>query len=822
MGRRVLAFFLGMLVGIVFVFGAVGLAIYITATVVKPSDIYPDSNKYLGDLADKSLYDMYKSIAELYREKVGIQDDDGMYFTFGQFCEHYNINPNELFGKEVSQDILDIPMFEFFGDNKDPAMQQVKVSAFFSLVNLITSNPDGTNYFFTQKMIEKLAKHNMAELSEDEKGFPYVFDRVLLVDVMPSAFPEEKEADNVIMWALGQTSVGRLMGGFEGNVLLQFKEGGAFETMGSLKMKELVGEGSGILNALFKDNQLADLIDDDGSINIDGLTENMYVGELLEYKRNALDEESLQGFTVKFEEDDRAILSRGEGDEEELVIRIPISDEGEYRYYETKFICTVTEHSHEDCEQSDDGYLCGQQEHVHNAYCYGFVWYNCQFEDGEHTHGTECLATGIMGKLANEKVSELRDLNDTIMSFTLYDVMGNDVPPMLKSIQNTKLRDLNRAIDKMYLGDFLEYTRFTTDGLTEIDNVNLPNGVKQYVNADTGETLLAKRDEQDGNWYVARLDCANDEHTDADHTLDCYDFIWYAPNDGEEGVEYEEVTGVMGRLASIPIGELSASKLTKLVDDTKLGEVIDKDTLNGNALLKELADVRIGSLSKELNALYVGSAMGYSREEATGDFGGHNRVDGTNCVYQNVNDGVKTYVKLDQKKNKYYNAQLNCTKKFDEQHPNHDDSCYGYVWYNCNVEPDTDHTHVEECVVKGLNSKMSNLTMDELANGELTKIFTSLTVWDAIESGMISFDGETETFYKYAIICCEDNHECSLTGYFEYYAAQMAQNKTPLASEYWHLKHDSLIPDEDDQIAHRDEWMNLPLTTFIGNILSAF
>ena len=1297
MGRRVLAFFLGFLIGIVFVFGAVGAAIYITATVVHPSDIYPDSNKFLGDLADMSLYDIYRSITDLYKEKAGVTED-GLYFTLGQFCEHYNINASELFGgKEVPQDVLEIPIFELLSENSDAAMQQVKVSALFSLVNLFSSDETGEG-LFSQEMIVKLRAYNMAELTDSEKGFSYVFQDVLLSDVLPGIFPPDRFDDNAIMWAFGQSSIGKLFGGMNGNLLLQFKPEGAFEAMGSLKMKELLGDDSAMLNAIFRNYTLADFIDDNGSVNPDDILDGVYLGDLLGYQRNQLKERDTQEFSEKYvsENGNKAVLSKGEGEDEEFIIRLSPVGDGDYEYFQARMTCTIAEHEHsEECGEADEdgkyqcgttnhehnancfgfiwymteaatevadddmikdgvhynrasglytaiadvtigdltngnadalidrlmdvklheilegqdtsgivdnlkdmtlrellndgieqiylgtffGYVreevpddgfselngltdvkindagviirkdgdkwyiaestceedehthedecyedgeltCGKKvhhtaacykfvwymdadctvpstgikaalssttvgglhnindtildltlnevlgsenmpsmlkglgstkirnleaaingmylgdfleyvrkplsdvegestplknedgdviyyliidahgnialsadetnwyegtlictdddpehehdcdcygftwytcndesenhvhgsgnncslvegmmgklanetianlnglnetvmsftlrdvmgedvpdmlksiqdtqiknlndaidqmylgdfleyirkpvdgvdeydeefkdangktlyylantgdgvamsvdgkvwyegelicltsddtDHVHNADCYGFVWYKCKESEKGHTHDENCYTApveGMMGKLANEKVNELGDLNETIMSFTLRDVMGEDVPSMLKSVQDTPIRDLSEAIDEMYLGEFLEYKREIPENIDEFVRLDADTDIKLYFDSEANETLYAKLDE-DGNWYLAKLDCTNKAHTSlTDHDASCFDYVWYELKSANSD-EYKEVTGVMGRLASVPIGELSSDTLREKVNNTTLGEVLGD--LSNNAILNELSDVRIGDLSKELNELYVGTAMGYHREEATGDFIPDNKND---TIIQN---GDK-YYKLDEHKNKYYNAQLNCRQKHA-----HGNDCYGYVWYDC--EHNNENAHDEACIVKGLNSKMSNLTLKGLADNQLNAILEGLTIGDLIDSGMMNAI-EGDNVYKLAIIFCGEDHsfsetvreaitgkeyqvqyECTLAGYFSYLASN-PDDKT--AENFWERAHDDSF--EDDQDAMNDHlfaWKDMPLKEFMSQLLSS-
>lgn len=829
MGRRILAFFLGLLVGIVFVFGALALALYIAVTVVTPNDVYPDSNKFLGDLADMSLYDIYQSIADLYAEKVGLTDENGNYFTLGQFCEHYNINPSDLFGgKEVPQDVLDIPVFEFFAeDGTDPAMQQVKVSAFFALFNMFVSGEDGSG-FFTQTTLNKLALHNMAELFDEEKGFSYVFEEVLLVDLMPGTFPEEKVEDNAAMWAFGQTSVGRLLGGFEDKVLLEFKESGIFETMGSLKMKELLGNSGALVSAMFGNYNFADLIDDDGNLNIDGLVDKMYLGDLFGYQRGLFVGDTSE-FTLLCGDEERAVLYRGEGEDIEYLLRLKVASDGEmYDYYTAKLTCTTPAHTHgEDCAVDEQGsYLCGHIAHAHDTDCFGYIWYKCGLSESDgHGHSEGCLATGMMGLLSNEMVSDLSNLSDKIMSFTLKDVLGDNVPQALKSIENTPLSDLENAIDGMYLGDMLEYIRVIPDNLDEYRDLEGAENIRFYTNGD-GETLYAMRDEINGNWYSARLDCTATSHLRNGHNEDCFDFIWYGAS-ADDASTYIEIKGVMGKLASILIGDMSADGLTRIINNTRLGEVINTE---GSTLLSELSDVKIGELGTELNNLYVGTAMGYHRKEAASDYAPNDsdRVRNTSSVYIYDNGGETVYYKYHARKDKYYVAQLTCVEK-DRAHV-HDDNCYGYIWYNCES---AEHAHNDDCVVRGLNGKMANLSMNELSNGELDNILRSLTMRDLIDSGILNLNDD-DSAYKFAIIFCGENnhscngddpaHKCTLSGYFAYQTQFVGSDNTATAQDFWLHTHNYANEGELDEngIAHRDAWEDTSLTEFINKLLGAF
>ena len=1115
MGRRVLAFFLGFLLGIIFVFGAVAGALYLGATVMHPSDVYPESDKFLGDLANMSLYDIYNSITALYKDKVGITGENGKYFTLGEFLEHYHINASELFGgKEVPSDVLDVPIFEFINtENSTNAMRQIKVSALFAFVNMFTEGEEGGG-LFSQEMLEKLAAHNMAELVDEELGMVYVFQNVTLADVLPGIFPTTDNAESMLMWGLGQSSVGRLLAGFEGSILRQFKENGAFEALGSLKITQLLGENSQILSAIVKDYKVCDLIDDDGNLNPDGIMNGLYLGDLLGLKRNLLTDVQTDGFSFQATHGDVTVYAN----DDDCIICVKTID-GEYEYFEGRLFCSITdsEHVHDvDCfgftwynqedtpttgmyaaiaditvgdlmsgssdaiidrflelklgeilegqevsgainhlkdmtlralleggidniyfgvifeyarkqetnldgwnvvedtagkvMQKDGNYVrldgntwfeaefdCDGEHDVHNAKCYPFVWYTnpsyenrgvgikaalanttigelnsinsfimdltltevfgnneipsmlqslsdvkirdlntaindmylgnflnyhreekngeyvwyvCDPQEGEdHVHSESCLATGmmakfadqkisdlsniqglisdltlfdvlgedvpqmlksiqdtkiselstaleelrigelfeyhsemvdgvevwykcnhenagdhqedclvtgVMGKLAGKKITELSDLNSTIMELTLYDVMGDKVPDSLKSIQNTPISELEGAMQAMYLGQFLEYTRDKVDVGGYSDYYSLTT--VKYFNDGNGNTLYARLDKTANIYYAAVLDCSNSIHAEGDHTEECFYFKWYSPETSEI------VPGVMGKLASIPLGELSVSGMDRVIRNTTLGDVLGD--VGDNVLLNELKDVKIKDLSSELNSLYVGTAMGYFRLEAEGF---DTAVGGISGLYSKTDGGNVYYALFDADKNKKFNAQLICVDKSSEH--THTAACYGYVWYECNSSGTEGHTHSSSCAtsVKGLNAKMSNLTLQGLSGNEISKILAGLTLGDLSESGILT-GIEGENVYKLAIITCKNEnhkcnghssylvttHTCTIKDYVAYSAEQTANGGQPSAKDFWLDTHGGI---EDDE--HLNAWKNLAVAEFMNELLNA-
>ncbi|MBQ2894050.1 MAG: hypothetical protein IJE92_00870, partial [Clostridia bacterium] len=82
--RRFLAFMFGIIFGVVFLLGSVGIAMYTAVTVVHPNEIYADIENYLGDLGDVSLLQAYYNILDLYNAKTGNISNEKLY-SVGDF-----------------------------------------------------------------------------------------------------------------------------------------------------------------------------------------------------------------------------------------------------------------------------------------------------------------------------------------------------------------------------------------------------------------------------------------------------------------------------------------------------------------------------------------------------------------------------------------------------------------------------------------------------------------------------------------------------------------------------------------------------------------
>ena len=244
------------------------------------------------------------------------------------------------------------------------------------------------------------------------------------------------------------------------------------------------------------------------------------------------------------------------------------------------------------------------------ADCYGYVWYtNEQYEN---------KVAGISARLASKTVRELTSINRIVSSLTLADVL-DPVPSILKSLSDTSVSELGTAINSMYLGELLGYKR-TLDCKQTHEHTDDCYG-----------------------WYEAS--CGDDSHA---HTDDCYD---------------KPAEGLLAKFANKRINQLNT--LGDAVKELTLADVLDPVP----SMLADLADTRIDELGNKLNDMYVGSAMGYVRNEKDGtQYPDESTADGE--VKSNGSAFVKTY------NGKWYEAELTC----NDNHT-HPAACYEYVWY---------------------------------------------------------------------------------------------------------------------------------------------
>lgn len=789
--RRFLAFIFGMIFGIVFIFAALAGAIFVAVAVIHPNQVTPESEKYIGDLADMSLVQMIQDISALYNEQLG-KLSEGQYYTVGEFLAHYHINVNEAFGFEVPQDVLNIPAFEFFnsGNGVENAMKQIKVSSIPAIVNMFGSaNEDGsTSGMFSEAAVAELANYSLYDLlADEEKGVAYVFQNIRFADVLADMFPAE-DSDNKLMWAVGQSSIGKLLNGISGenNMLMQLKPDGAFATLGSLSILDILGDSDQYLNAIFGNMITADLISENGELDLDNVINGISLGELLGCQKHKL--ESVEGYTALITE------TQGEGEEAETVNVVlyltKTVDEQEKtvlakllgeNYYEAELTCLDEDHTHNDnCNAP-----CDVAEHVHDADCYGFVWYSTTPCETDHDHSEELLkdenyyakVDGIYSVLANTSVSDLTGgdsnaLIDKFMVLKIAEILGDtEISGIMSSFADLTIGELmDGAIDGMFLGSFFSLIKVELLDVSEygedytplyINNTEVGATPVYYLKTDLNGNIALSPDKK--QWYEGEFLCENGEHTEVEHVASCYGFKWYAECLDSEHTEgtcendrligetyYKKSNGIQNKLASKQIRNLQY-----LNDEIKGFTLTD---VLGDAVpdvLKDLADIPIGELNTAINDLYLGGLLQYVRVkfEVNLDNDSIELTLGEDSYTKNTADclaltdetGKTNYLyKLDENlyamsnNNKdWFVAQIICKK--DHQHDNR--NCYAYVWYNeCKLLDHTDckdDYQINGVPYKAVKNMMAKLAQKQVSDmGELNETVLTFTLLDVF--------GETE------------------------------------------------------------------------------
>ena len=551
------SFLLGVLFGIIVVIGGVAGGAYIAVTVVTPEQISPSTQTYIGDLSKMSLLDIAKEVKNLYTNQLGITDEEGNYYSLGDFCEKYNIDLDTAFGMSVPQELRDIPMFEFFNGTTDSeglngvkrAMKQIKVSSIPAVLNMFPKE-EGSDAI-SQTVLDELANHNVTELLDKEKGISFVFQNICLADLLPGSFPAA-DSENKLVWAMGQASIGKLFGalGAEQSLFLQVKPGGALEKLGQLKASDLLGNDETLQNIL-GEMLVADIVDETGAISLGNVISSVYLGSLLGNSRKQVDVETYTEIT-------EGIFQLGD----------EFAKIADGKYWEASLNC--------------------EEEHTHTAECYGFVWYSDK----------ECTTpvTGLYQALVNVSVEQLMSgssdaLLNTFKNVKLGDVMGDGASGILATFADMTVGELiDGGIDNLFLGSFLSYARqkVTLDGYADVVENVMQNG-----------SAFAKKDGD--TWYVAKLVCTD---TDAahSHNQDCYGFVW--ENGGIA------VSGIMEKIANKKVNQLN--NMSDMVMTLTIGEVLEGQTLTG--VLGALKDVPINQISTEIDNVHLGTMLNYFRK----------------------------------------------------------------------------------------------------------------------------------------------------------------------------------------------------------------
>lgn len=485
--------------------------------------------------------------------------------------------------------------------------------------------------------------------------------------------------------------------------------------------------------------------------------------------------------------------------------------------------------------------------------------------------------TGIEKVLADKSINDLKDLNGIMDDVKLGDVL-NPVPDMLASIADTPLSQISTAIDGIYLGEFLGYTKGTPDGTTTLDCEESPPHTHTedcyYANYNwlDGATPVSGVMAKLANKKVGNLNSIGDDittYTFADimgtnasdsalikalyntpvgdigtemNTIKLGTAMGYYRKEVTEGVYETDTNGNVvwytdeactpANKVGAPQSALVNSTINTLDTDIStitLGELVDLDA-DSSAMLKALKDTPINGIANAIDGMALGTAMGYARHEVALGHYPITVVDGVKATTADY--ATAQCAKLDGVI--WYDAKFDCKQTHD-----HTSECFGYVWYQkCADGCAESHTHVtidgaNHSEVTGLNAKMSNLTVDGLGGTAVVDIVTDLSMKDMMESGILTFTEEEK--YKLAVLfgCEETTHKtqymsqdfgCNLGGYFSYNVlyGQLNGGASVTVEEYYKLTHGITGDLTEEQLAHRDLWQNCTLTEFISALLASF
>ncbi len=703
--RRLFAFLLGILFGVILVVGAVAGVAYYAYAKLTPEQISAETNKFMGDFSKMSVKDMIAKVQEIYATKVNLPND---MYTIGEFFADNHIDAKTAFGMELPQEVLDIPLFEMTNGDAgfEKAMNAIKVSTIPAIVNMFGATDENGNLtgMFGQEVMQALSEHTLSELTA-EGGMATVLEGIKLVWLLPNAFPAEDSA-NKLMHAVGQADLGKLLGSVSGssNLLAQLSAGGGLESLGQLSIMDIAGTeggGSDTLKLLLGDAKVVDLIDENGNLNPDQIINGLQIGSLVGLKR--LEVTSLDGYenllvnndTIKLKGDNLVML------------------DGE-KWYKADVVCT----------NDLDG-------HLHNADCYGYIWYEaCQDSacDGSaHNHVTideeKCKpAEGLYKVLAQLSIQDLMGgdqnaLMDKFTGLTLRELMaGQTISGVMESLADMTIAELmDGGIDNILVGELLGMKRYDcTDLAKPIVSVLTPLQLQTLLAMD-GETVSDTYVAVSGTniamstdgetWYWAQLVCTTEgcthKHANGHPMLDCYGYKWYVEclNDTHNSCDHETeahptqanyylAKGLMALLGDYSVARLN--NIQDVINKVKLGDVMDVE----GTMLETFADTPIGELAGKIETMRLGYALSYKRTEVVST-----SAYTTVVIADKVLSDGSTFIRKLDGETEWYIASLVCTANHE-----HTESCYS-IW-----------TKEDDSYATGLEGKLADEKIDNLGN----------------------------------------------------------------------------------------------------------
>lgn len=707
--RRTMAFIAGMLFGMIFLVATLGVGIYTAISVIKPADVWQDSDKYLGDLSQMSVLQIIKEISDKYNTVAMNPDPEtGEYYSVADFEKEYNINLSAIIGIELNDDVKKFPFLTLFTpDGLNKALQQTPVSAISGFLDFVGADAQ-----------TELNKHSIAELFGDNPMA--VFNNVKLKDMIPDMVKD----GNVFMVALGESKIGPAFAALtSGNVIAELLPDGAFETLGQVKFSDVLGEESALVNSVFADHQLVDIISENGSVVPEKLLKGLFVGDLVNYtivyqcngvdcditspdhihqshywvdangdKVSGMDsviadisvDQLLEGnMTGQFNDVMLGSLLYQSKTVEIDDSYISISADGTLKqktdgdtviyaknvggvWYEATLNCTDDTHTDE-----------------HTADCARIVWYKA---DGTIvTDLTSVLGEVTIGELINGGAN-IEELFGDLKISEIMDVAGT----IFEEFANYTFAELikDEGFTNIQLGAFMDLKTVEVD----ISDWTYDSTKDIYTKQIDGVTYTAVQ--FDDGYFVAHLNCS----TDHEHNKDCYTkqrFNVTAVENPTFPTDYTTVSGVASVIAHLTMKDIQGEGINEIINGLTIRDLMP-DSIAGNTVLESISDIPLKDLSTGINNIYIGSLAGLHRKE--------------------VEDGTPNAI---QSGGKWYEGELVCTST-DEGHV-HGVECYNFVWYN-----------EDGTVARGVIKTIANLTISEMTGDKLQQSINSMTLADVL------------------------------------------------------------------------------------------
>lgn len=365
----------------------------------------------------------------------------------------------------------------------------------------------------------------------------------------------------------------------------------------------------------------------------------------------------------------------------------------DHDWYKAKFSCTDPDNT----------------EHTHDQKCYPFVWY--KVVDEVPTEQTE----GMQVKLASYTIADLNDMEGAVKQMTLSDVLGKDgVPKQFASIADTKIGNLEKAINTLMLGNVMGYI---ADEIEVDETFNTKYSPLEFDNV-ASEILFENNNNRSivkkigDKYFVAKRIC---NHT-SNHTEKCYFVAW---KNGEAPVD-----GIMAKLAEKQISELG--NMQESINEMTLADVMGDSV---PSVLKNLADTQIGELGEAIDNMYVGEMLdGYYLNGAAKPDDTANVIEIVNGTGENARtllyvfvDGSNVSVSKDRQT---WSEGVRYCDVTDEAHV-HDYKCFAFKWY-------TDE--LCENVATGAMARIANVPLNQLSNAN--DVIDQLTLADVMSNNV--------------------------------------------------------------------------------------